>query len=266
MNSSLHHPITPSLLLLFLLSILLGSCNSYKRLTYLQDIGREADTLYQKQKETYYLQPADILYVRIITMDEEIDKYFNPLLLQGSSNITQMDADNLYLMGFEVKDSGYIEMPVLKRIYVKGLSLDEARDSITSVAYRYLKDPQVIVKMHTFQFTILGEVKTPGLKEYGTSQMNILEALALAGDITYNGNRENIVIMRPGQEDYQVFRLDLTDKNLLGSDKFFIQPNDIIYVEPLRSTLFRETTSDYMFFVSAISGVLSLTVLILSLL
>jgi polysaccharide export outer membrane protein len=256
---------TPILLTLLLI-ILLGSCNSYKRLTYLQDIGRESDTLYQKQKETYRLQPADILYVRIITMDEEINKYFNPLLLQGSGNISQMQTENLYLMGFEVQNEGYIEMPILKKIYVQGLSLTEAQDSIASVAYRFLKDPQVIVKMHTFQFTILGEVKTPGLKEYGTSEMNILEAIALAGDITYNGNRENIVIMRPGQDNYQVRRLDLTDKNLVGSDQFYIQPNDIIYVEPLRSTLFRETTSDYMFFVSAISGVLSLTVLVLRLL
>lgn len=232
----------------------------------MQDIAAESDTLYQKQKQTYLLQPADILYIRVITNNEEIDKLFNPLLLQGSGSMSQMRSENLYIMGFEVNDSGYINLPVLKTIQVAGLTIDEARQKITTIAYEYLKDPQVIVKMHTFQFSILGEVKSPGMKEYGAYELNILEAIALGGDITYNGKRDNILILRPQNDKYKAFRIDLTDRNIVGSEHFFIQPNDIIYVEPLRTTLFRETTSDYMFFVSAVTGVLSLVVLVIGLL
>ena len=112
---------------LFLVIALGSSCSSYKRLTYMQNIAADADTLYQKKKETYRLQPSDILYVRVITNDENIDKLFNPLYLQGSGNMSQMRSENLYLMGFEVKDSGHIEMPILKKVYVKGLTLEEAQ-------------------------------------------------------------------------------------------------------------------------------------------
>jgi len=246
------------------IALTFASCTQQRQLTILRDIGQESDTLYKKNKPAYHLQPSDILYVRIITQDEEINTLFNPIFSQGG-NSSNIQAENLYLQGFVVKDSGYIEMPILKKIYIAGLTLDEAQDSITSVAYTYLKDPQVIVKLHSFEFAVLGEVASPGMITQGTYELNILEAIALAGDITYNGNRENIVLMRPNQEEYQIFRLDLTDKNIVKSEQFFIQPNDIIYVEPLKSTLFRETAQDYLFFVSAIGSVLSLVVLIISL-
>ncbi len=244
--------------------LILSSCTQQRQLTILRDIGQQSDTLYQKNKPAYHLQASDILYVRVITQDEEINKLFNPMFSQGSSTAT-LQTESMYLLGFEVKDSGYIELPILKQIQVAGLTLDQAQDSITAVAYRYLKNPQIIVKLHTFEFAILGEVKSPGLKSYGTYELNLLEAIALAGDITYNGNRENIVLMRPGKDDYEVHRIDLTDKNIVNSELFFIQPNDMIYVEPLKSTLFRETAQDYLYFVSAIGSILSLIVLALSL-
>lgn len=253
------------ILLPLLVALLFASCST-KRLTYLREIGYPPDTTYQKIKTPYRLQPADILYVRIITQDETVNAMFNPMFGSGSGGSSMMRGENLYLMGYEVKDSGYIELPILKKIYVDGQTLDQAQVTIDSTARVYLKDPQVIVKLHTFEVSVLGEVNSPGLHNYATSELNLLEALALAGDITYNGNRENIVLMRPDQDKYQVYRINLTDKELVGSPAFFVQPNDIIYVEPLRSTLFRETTSDYMFFVSAITGVLSLVVLVIGLL
>ncbi|MCF8296576.1 MAG: polysaccharide biosynthesis/export family protein [Bacteroidales bacterium] len=238
------------------------SCTQQRQLTILRDIGTESDTLYQKYKPAYHLQPSDILYVRVITQDKEVNDLFNPMFSGGASNL---QVGTMYLLGYEVKDSGYIEMPILKKIQVAGLTLDAAQDSITAVAFRYLKNPQIIVKLHSFEFAILGEVETPGMKSYGTYDLNILEAIALAGDITYNGNRQNIVLMRPSQNEYQIFRLDLTDKDIVSSEQFFIQPNDVIYVEPLKSTILSETTSDWLFFISAMGSVLSLVLLVLKL-
>lgn len=254
-----------TILTIIFLALIISSCST-KRLTYLREIGYPPDTTYQKIKTPYHLQSGDILYVRIITQDEEVNRLFNPIFSQGGSSGVLTRGEGLYISGFEVKDSGYIDLPILKKVQVDGLTTDQAQMVVDSVAKKYLVDPQVIVKLHTFEVTILGEVKSPGLHNYATFEMNLLEALALAGDITYNGNRETIVLMRPEQDKYQVYRIDLTDKELVGSPAFFVQPNDIIYVEPLRSTLFRETTSDYMFFVSAITGVLSLVVLVIGLL
>ena len=179
-----------------LVVLILSSCNSYKKLTYLQDIGKGADTLYSKEKTAYRLLPGDILYIRLLTMNETTDRLFNPnISTQGASQI--MRTENLYIMGYEITDSGYIELPVIRDVFVQGLTIDEAKQKIEAGAREYIKDPQVIIKLHTFKFSILGEVNSPGVKEHGAQQINLLEALALGGDITYSGNRQNIVILRP---------------------------------------------------------------------
>lgn len=244
--------------------LLLSSCNSYKKLTYLQHIGRDADTLYAKKKTEYRLQSADILYVRIITMNDEVDRLFNPLF-SVSGGSYYMRAENLYIMGYEITDSGYVELPILKKIHVEGLTVDQAKKKIQEKALEYLKDPQVIVKMHTFRFTILGEVNSPGVKEHGAHQINLMEALALGGDITYNGNRENILILHPTNEGTRIKRIDVTNRDLVATEDYFIQPNDIIYVEPLKTTLLRERTQDYLFYISAFTSILTAVALTINL-
>jgi polysaccharide export outer membrane protein len=93
-----------------------------------------------------------------------------------------------------------------------------------------------------------------------------MEALAYAGDITYNGNRQEVLLIRPTGKGSQTYRLDLTDADLINNEKYYIQPNDVLYVKPLRSTLFRERSSDYMFILTALSSVLSSTAIILNIL
>ena len=246
-----------------LVVLILSSCNSYKKLTYLQDIGKGADTLYSKEKTAYRLLPGDILYIRLLTKNETTDRLFNPNLgTQGSAQY--MRSENLYIMGYEITDSGYIELPVIRDVFVQGLTIDEAKQKIEARAGEYIKDPQVVIKLHTFKFTILGEVKSPGVKEHGAQQINLLEALALGGDITYSGNRQNIVILRPSEIGTETFRLDITDKNIVATENFYIRPNDVIYVEPLRAALFRERSSDYLFYLTPITYLLSTVALILS--
>ena len=156
-------------------------------------------------------------------------------------------------------------MPLLDRIMVSGLTTDQARDSVRQRAMRFLKDPQVILKLANFKFTVMGEVKTPGVKQVTANQVNILEALAYAGDITYNGNRKKVLLLRQTAEGTRSYRIDLTDDNIMDHELYYIMPNDVIYVEPLGSTLFREQTSDYVFVISAITSTLTAIALILNL-
>jgi len=246
-------------------SLLLSSCNSYKKLTYLQNIGKEyPDSLYAKKKLPYRLQPGDILYVRIITQNEVTDRLFNPNLgIQGTAQY--MRTENLYIMGYEINDSGYIELPVIKEVFVQGLTVDETKEKILVKARKFIKEPQIIIKPHTFKFTILGEIASPGVKEHGAYQVNLMEALALGGDITYYGNRENILVLRATKDGSKAFRVDVTDNELVASEAYYIQPNDIIYVEPLKTTLFRVRTADYLFYLTAFTSVLTTFVLILNL-
>ena len=254
----------PTFLLLLLLVGLLGSCKSYKKLTYLQDLAETGqDSLIDKNKPGYKLQPGDILYIQVITPDQEINQIFNPLL--GGDNNRQVRSESMYYNGYSVNDSGYIELPIIDTIHVNNMTIGEAKDRINVKADKYLKKAQVIIRLANFRFTVMGEVNAPGVKEVYDDQVNIMEALAYGGDISYNGNRQDVLIIRPTGEGSRTLRIDVTDKDLIGTEKYYIQPNDVIYVEPLRSTLVRERGSDYMFLLSAASSILSTTVILLNL-
>ncbi|MCD4832916.1 MAG: polysaccharide biosynthesis/export family protein [Bacteroidales bacterium] len=256
---------TNHILILGILSFMLASCNSYEKLTYFQGVEETKDTaIFEKNKPGYQVQAGDLLYVQIITENQEINQLFNPLISQTTSQ--NLRPESMFYTSYLVNDSGYIEMPLLESIYVSGLNIDQVRDSIKQKAYRFLKNPQVIAKLANFKFTVLGEVKSPGVKQVTANQVNIMEALAYGGDISYNGNRKTILLLRQSAKGTQTYRINLTKGNVIDSELYYIMPNDIIYVEPLKSTLFREQASDYVFVVSAISSTLTTIVLIITLL
>lgn len=255
---------TKHIIIIGALSILLTSCNSYEKLTYLQDIEETRDAaIFEKNKLGYQIQAGDLLYVKIITENQEINQLFNPLSSQTTSQ--NLSPTNIYYTGYLVGDSGYIEMPLLERIYVSGLNIDQLRDSIKQKALHFLKNPQVIAKLANFKFTVLGEVKSPGVKQVTANQINIMEALAYGGDISYNGNRKTVLLLRQSDKGTQSYRINLAKGNIINSDMYYIMPNDIIYVEPLKSTLFKEQASDYVFVISALSSTLTAVALILNL-
>ncbi|MFP4025532.1 MAG: polysaccharide biosynthesis/export family protein [Thiohalospira sp.] len=245
-------------------ALMLSSCNSYKKLTYLQDL-QETDNqgLLEKNKPGYQLQPGDLLYIQIITENEEINQLFNPFSSQNASQ--QLRPESMFYTSYLVNDSGYIEMPLLEKIYVSGLTTGQAQDSVKQQAKRFLKSPQIILKLANYKFTVMGEVKSPGVKQITANQVNIMEALAYAGDITYNGNRKKVLLLRQTEKGTQTYRIDLTDDNIIKDNLYYVMPNDVIYVEPLGSTLFREQTSDYVFVISAITSTLTAIALILNL-
>jgi len=253
----------PTILIIgFLFTIILSSCNSYKKLTYLQDIAETGrDSLFAKNKEDYRIQPGDMLYIRIITANETINQMFNFFL--GSTNTMNIpQSGGLYFVTYSVTDSGYIRLPVVDTVNVVGMNLEEVHNRLSQKAKKYMYDAQVIVKLANFRFTVLGEVREPGVKQMLANQVNIMEALAFAGDITYNGNRSKILLIRPTEHGSQTFRIDATDDDLISSDLYYIMPNDVIYVEPLKTTLFRERSQDYLVYLSTFTSVLTAVVLI----
>lgn len=252
-------------IILGVLSFLLASCNSYEKLTYLQEIQETGNEgMFEKNKPGYMLQSGDLLYIQIITENKEINELFNPLV--GSSSTQYLRPETMFYTSYLVNDSGYIEMPLLDKIYVSGLNMDQAQDSIKLHAKRYLKNPQIIAKLANFKFTVLGEVKIPGVKQVTANQINILEAVAYGGDITLNGNRKNVLLLRQTEKGTKSFRINLTKDGIIDSELYYIMPNDIIYVEPLKSTLFREQASDYVFVISAVTSTLTAVALILNIL
>jgi polysaccharide export outer membrane protein len=222
------------------LLMVVTSCTSHRQLVYLQNVDSVGTGNYYPnyQRFNYRIQNRDILYVRVYSMNEDMNTLINQVFGANEQSLFQ-NQTSLYVNGYTVSDSGYIEIPVLGRIQVVGKTMDEAIVALRERAAVYLKDATVIVKLLSFRVSVIGEVYRPGSYSNPSNQLTVLEAISMAGDITDYGNRKQVLVLRPTATGTNTFRLDLTSKNILTSDGFFLLPNDIVYVEPIKSKTFR---------------------------
>jgi polysaccharide export outer membrane protein len=186
----------------------------------------------------YRLKGGDILFIQLITHSPEISQAFNnPTGVQfiGSGR----DESSLYLSGYTVEEDGNIRLPFLGDAHIKGLTMDEARKVIQERTESMYKNAMVIVKLASFKITIIGEVRRPGNFRNYNDNLNIFEAIANAGDISENGDRRNVLVVRPTVEGTKTYRLNLNDKSVLTSDAFYLLPNDVVIVEPLGNKIFQ---------------------------
>lgn len=215
------------------------SCTSHRQLVYLKNVDTtSAEGYYPKSRPEYRIQTRDIMYVKIYSLNEEMSALINQTIGTYQQNLFQNET-SLFINGYTVSDSGNIEIPVLGRVKVAGKTMDEAISAIRQRADTYLKDATVIVKLISFKISVIGEVSRPGTYNNFNNQLTVLEAISMAGDITDYGNRRKILVLRPTADGTRSFRLDLTNSNILTSDGFFLLPNDIVYVEPIKNKTFR---------------------------
>jgi len=237
---------------LSLISIVLvfSSCTRYKNLVYLHP--GESDTgVYKATPPEYHIQQRDVLYIRIMSLNQEITEVINST---GEINTNQFTNDaSLFIYGYNVSDSGFVEIPVVGRVHVLGRTMEEARAEIADHAARYLKDATVTVKLISFKYSVMGAVKIPGVYQNYNNQLTVLEAISRAGDISDYGNRKKVMVIRPGNEGTTIYRHDLTKADILNSEGFFLLPNDIVYVEPVKSYNFRVNLPVIGTFLSAVS-------------
>lgn len=246
------------------LLILSSSCNRHIRYIYKED--QKHDTIYEYNinSEPYRLKPNDVLYIRIITTDPEVNKLFK--IDDQSNNVNRNSGGgNFYLSGFTVNDSGYVEVPVLGRISAQGKTVQKFRSDVTGRTFDYLNEAIVTVKLVSFKISFLGEVTKKGSIFIYQDNIDILEAVSRAGGITEYGNMREVTVVRQEKDKRLVYKLDLTERELLTSNKFYLYPDDMIIVDPVKAKMARMNLQDYMFFFSAITTALSTTVLILNL-
>ena len=240
--------------------VLLSSCYSNKRLVYLQSTNLKEDKgiVVENKKSLYRLQPSDILSVQIKSSAEsEISNLFNVGSLQNAMFASQ---GSMFLEGYSVDGNGEINLPILGKLMVEALTVDEVQALIQSHADKYLNNATVLVKLTSFKITVLGEVKSPGHYFIYNNQATILEALGMAGDLTSFGNRENVKLIRQTPAGSEVVLLDLRDPSLLQSEHFFMNPGDVLYVEPMKARTKRTNFEILTFVFSAVTtAVLILT-------
>jgi len=222
--------------LLLSISALFTSCISTHDLIYLQNkdgIATE-NSISAVLAKPYRLQTNDVLSINIKAIDPKLVTIFSTT---GSNEAGKSDSD-LYFSGFTVDDHGNIRMPILGELNVIGYTLDEIRIRIEKqLLEEYFKKEAnifVTVRLAGFKYTINGEVGSTGTKVLFQEHVNIMEAIANSGDIAITGNRKAVTIIRQSPTGSEMHDIDLTDVNVMNSPYFYLQPNDYIYVKPLK--------------------------------
>ena len=223
-------------LVIFFASIFTTSCIPKKDLVYFQGDPSSKKSIHKILNEPYKLQVNDMLDIRIKAADEKLVSLFNQNQQETAQN-GQIGAENLYFNSYTIDRHGNIRIPYIGEINVLGYTEKEIREKIEKEFESFFKNPDdifITVKLAGIRFTILGEVKSPGTLVLFQNQVNIVEAIANAGDITLTGDRKNVVIIRKNINGDKKFVLDLTNVSAFNSQYYYIQPNDIIYIKPLK--------------------------------
>ena len=222
------------LLMLLFMGLFAGSCISNEKLVYFpdKDFNKRELTPIPNQPVPYKLQKRDILSVRIKSMDVESSAFFN---LNEGGGMMNLNQASVYLSGYSIDETGNIDLPQIGKINVANMTITEAQSKIQETVAGYLNNATVIVKLISFKITVLGEVKNPGYYNIYNDQATILEGLGMAGDLTDFGNRENITLIRQTQNGTAAVLIDLKDPGLLSSKFYYLQPNDVVYVQPLKA-------------------------------
>ena len=227
-----------SCIILFLVSSSMFSCSSTKNTRYFKDIPDSgvlktiSPVVYSSPK----IQVDDILTILIQTVDPQATANINIGNVAAANSATQAGGSaspQLPLSGFLVDKDGFVDLAVLGRIKLAGYTTSEAKDIILAEANKYLKQPTVIVRYANFKFSVTGEVLRPGVYITPNEKVSILDAIALAGDMTIFGKRDNVLLIRENSDGSKTpYRINLFKSDMLSANNFYLRQNDFIYVEP----------------------------------
>jgi polysaccharide export outer membrane protein len=211
----------------FLGIALLSACVSHKQVTYFNDIQEEMEGVLKiPESPENRLKPGDLIEINIASVSLETNQFFQKPASDGEEGF----GGNTY----QVSKEGAVEIPLVGKVHLGGLTLEEASETIKEALLEYVQKPTVNVRLVNFRVTLLGEVKNPGVYQIPTAEANVLEAIGYAGDLTVYGVRNNVLVIRTDGEEKRFHRLNLNDSGLMESDFFHLRNNDIIYVQPTK--------------------------------
>jgi polysaccharide biosynthesis/export protein len=222
------------------LLILISSCSTKRNLVYFSDLPKTTDfSTAIKNYTAPKIQADDILSISVSSLNAESNVLFNNVLLpaNNNSNVIAEKIDDGYL----VDKNGAINFPVIGKIPLAGLTKEQATEKMTDLIKEHVKNPIVNIRYLNFKVTVIGEVTKPATFIVDTDKINVLEALGLAGDMTAFGRRENVLIIREKDGVRTTARIDLNKKDVLTSPFFYLQQNDVVYVEPENKTKVAQT-------------------------
>lgn len=218
------------------LIVIASSCLSNKKILYIQDedLSTEKPKEYKNRRSDYPLQPNDIINVRIFSSESEsVDQFSIEQNIQmGAGGADAM----LYTNGYIINPEGLITMPLIGSVPVAGLTITQVQKKIQEEVDAYYSDATVIVKLFSYRISILGEVRTPNTYRVFADQINILQAISMAGDFTDFANRKSVRLIRQRADGgVEAIILDLTNPKILESEYFYLLPNDVLIADPVKA-------------------------------
>lgn len=226
---------SPGLSLLFILAISLSffsSCRTYKNVPYFRDVSDSSKPLRVPTiaYENPVIHPDDLLTISILTLDADANMLF------AKGNVITGSAVNTSIItggnGYLVNKEGFVDLPVIGKVYLAGLSTSVARDTVKGRIEKFYVNPSVDVRFANFKITVMGEVLRPASYIMPNEKVTVLDALGMAGDMTVFGRRENVMLVRDSANQKLLVRLNLNSKDIISSPYFYLKQNDLIYVEP----------------------------------
>lgn len=264
--------------------LMLGGCKTPREIAYFQDFDQTM-AIEAQARQSVVVQPDDKLQIIVTSKDPQLASLFNlPVVTNrigqnanlygtttsfGTTNSNSSEG----ISSYTVSPKGTIDFPVLGEIHVAGMTRNELAGFIKGeiMGRNLIKDPTVTVEFLNMGVSVLGEVTTPGRYTYNRDQLSVLDALAMAGDMTINGQRNNVRVLRREGNETKIYMLDLTNgKSLYNNPGFYLKQDDIVYIEPndlrkRQTTVNGTTTLSASFWVSIVSVCTSTAVLIVNL-
>ena len=243
-----------------LMAMLFASCVPQKKMLYLKDaqmLSENQSINYVNDRSiNYKLQPGDNLYIRFVNI---VDAQSAAMLTGNLNNGSQTSGDaNMYLQSYTLDEEGYIELPLMGKMELKNLTVDEAKAVLQAELDKYINQTTIIVKLTSFNLTVLGEVNKPGNFKVYQSQINLFEAISLAGNMTNFAKNDEVKIIRQTDNGSEIITVDMGSADILSSPYYYLKPNDIIYVEPLKMKQWGFSAFPYSTVFSIISLVITL--------
>ncbi len=236
----------------------MSSCASKEKIVYFQG-DTELNTIYEHSVPK--IRPNDMLSITVSAADMKATQPFNQ---QNVYQVTQNGGQpNMAQNVYTVSDQGYIDFPVLGSIKIAGLTRNQAILLFKEKLSEYIVNPGVNINFTNFKVSVMGEVNSPGTFTLPNERITVLEALTLAGDLTITGVRNNVMVIREQDGKKQTYSIDLTSRTALDSPVYYLNQNDVVYVEPNKTRMRQSTEFNYPLIISVAGIIISVIAILI---
>jgi polysaccharide export outer membrane protein len=236
------------------------SCVPKKNLSYFNDIEELSEPVVNPRTQKT-IMPFDKVYIRVMSIDAQTAQIFNTTEELSTASYGRSSG----LLGYLVDETGNINFPFVGNINIGGLTTAKAAEKIQEALSDYVSNTAVVVKFVENQVTVVGEVHSQGVFNFTQDKLNIYEAIGLGGGITRYGDRKNVILMRHEGEKIMHYKLNLSDSKIASKEYYYILPNDVIVVEPLRAVSSSYSNITYTTILQSVTTLISILVTILTL-